>query len=1654
MRKALHIGICFLLILNIFLFPRNADAATTTSVLAHPTQLTAVPGNNQVVLSWSAVAGATSYNVKRSTVNGGPYDTIVASNVTNPTYTDSSVVNGTVYYYVVTAVNAATESMISNQVKAIPYVPIAGAPAAPQDFAATVNDGSVELTWSVVPDAATYTVKRSEVSGGPYTDVGSALTSTSFTDTTVTNGKQYYYVVSASNASGEGPVTDERIAAPSTVITVAQDGSGDYSNIKEALATIPANNSVRKIIFIKEGTYEEKLSITVPYVSLIGAGKDKTKIVYGDNETTISSSNPSTTLQPLETATVSVGSNSSPANHFYAANLTIENSSAASKGRALAALVVSDQVVFENVRFVGYQDTLYAGVAYNTKVGRQYYHNCEIKGRTDFIYGPATAAVFDSCDIISINSPDSSDTGGYITAAATKNADGSVPGLVFMNSRLLKDSTTKGKHYLGRTWQDQPTVRYINTQMDDHIHADGWTVMDESITTYYLSEYNSTGSGASPSTRKLGTQMTAAQASDLTIPRMFDGWDPSQRVIFPKIFDTVTPIVAPALPDGQSGSYTQPVVVYMEVNSTIPETDRVQYRLNGGSWTTYTAEFVASQEVGTNTVEYRYVDSLGTASASKTLTFKYDPSETPKVPAFPGAEGAAMYTEGGRHGEVYVVDNLNDYDTTIGEEPIKGSFRDAVSTGNRTVIFSVSGTIHLKRELDITVSNLTIAGQTAPGDGIAISGYMVKIGNNDAGKDIIVRYIRFRNGINELSDSVDITGNNVIIDHCSLSWSTDEAFSAKNRKNITLQWSIISDSLNHSIHTKGPHAYGGIWGGTNATYSHNLIINHTSRNPRFDRATDPDNYPTKIDFRNNVIYNWGFNSTYGGEQAAGINIINNYYKPGPNTFDSVKNRIVNPTDTGSGGGAFYIDGNYMEGDAEVTADNWALDSDGNWKAIIPDSTFTRKYKPMVIPDATDPIGGTVTTDTAIAAYEKVLQSAGASLPKRDSLDARLVNDVKNGTGRVVNTIASDGGLPELNSLPAPVDTDGDGIPDDWELANGLDPNDKADGALVSSNGYTNLENYINSLVVTPPQNPNVSITGPAMHQAFTTGDSIKITADASAADSTGSIAKVIFYDSDQKIGEATDAPYEFTWTNASEGQHYLYAKAVDDNGVMTLSSVVVIYVNGPENVAPWTSQDIGSVQIPGTASMNGTAFTVKGSGEIGGQSDSHHYVYQTVQGNFEMVANVDFASEIDEDAKVGFMIRDSLDPASKATALVLSTDPTDDSAVDTSGRKISLLNRSTEGGSYSETLKRSSSLKAPFWLKIARDQNTIYGYLSKDNVNWTLVGSATVSYSDQVYAGMIVDAPKSTSNVDYLTAGTFTDLRFTRSALFTLNNPASETVDIPEYTISGRVADRAQILVTNNGVSVVEAVYTEAGAEFSKKITLNEGINTIVVSAKNSELFGDVVNSKTLIVTYNKLAPVFTPTTEIPSAVNTASFTLSGSVNRDATVTVTLNGTTVLDKASKKANESFSVPLALQEGVNQIVISSLDNYGNAGSKTYQITYNKDWGTAYFTIQSMTLTDLNGNAVSSLISSTDLVVDITVHNNSAVTQTGTLVIALFDQEDKMVRYSLLTDSFAGRANKHMKALFRSPDTVMGYKIKAFVWNNSANQTMISNTVSNP
>lgn len=483
--------------------------------------------------------------------------------------------------------------------------------------------------------------------------------------------------------------------------------------------------------------------------------------------------------------------------------------------------------------------------------------------------------------------------------------------------------------------------------------------------------------------------------------------------------------------------------------------------------------------------------------------------------AFPGAEGGGRFTTGGRGGKLYRVTNLEDYGKN--ETPIPGSLRYGVEMNEpRTIIFDVDGIIELKRGLYLnSYPNLSIIGQTAPGEGITLKNYNfsfnlgradINVGNGSL--NAIVRFMHCRPGDAHSDYAEDAIGgryfSDAIIDHITAGWSVDETLTFYGVQNFTAQWCIASESLNISNHAKGAHGYGAMFSGKNTSFHHILLAHHGSRCPRISDLGDPADrgpydYCGYFDVRNNVYYNWsesGFGS-YGGKLAT-FNLTNCYYKPGPATGTGYKSWRILSTDPTA---RAYINGNYVQGNTKVSADNW---TEGVWSQFdksIPEENKTEEKKQAMKMTSILPFGK-VTTHTAEQAYEKVLEYAGASL-RRDEIDRRLIGEVKNGTapytgsktfywedikddaGNVIGTnkvpitdhkpgiidTPSDaaGGYKEVKRGYLWPDTDGDGIPDIWEKAYGLNPEDPSDANQISASvdpnaRYSNLEVYFHNLV--------------------------------------------------------------------------------------------------------------------------------------------------------------------------------------------------------------------------------------------------------------------------------------------------------------------------------------------------------------------------------------------------------------------------------------------------------------------------------------------------------------------------------------------------------------------------------------------------------------
>ncbi len=455
------------------------------------------------------------------------------------------------------------------------------------------------------------------------------------------------------------------------------------------------------------------------------------------------------------------------------------------------------------------------------------------------------------------------------------------------------------------------------------------------------------------------------------------------------------------------------------------------------------------------------------------------------IPAFPGAEGGGAYTAGGRGGKVIVVTSLADSGP--------GTFREACEQGGaRIIVFNVAGIIQLKSPISVRAPYITIEGQTAPGDGVCIAGESLLLDTHD----IIIRFIRFRRGATEVTRRDDAVGGNVvgniIIDHVSGSWGLDEVMSfyrhvydrqkdGKGEKlptvNVTIQNSMFAEGLDTYN-----HAFGSTIGGRNSTFMRNLWANNVARNPSIGMDGD-------FGFANNVVFNWWNRSADGGDNKSFFNFINNYYKPGPITpLDKpIGHRFLKP-ESGRAKkdslefGKAYVNGNIMEGNEAVTKDNWA---GGVQVQELPDAG---KYTEAIRVDKPFPMAK-ITLLTAEEAHEYVLKNVGAYLPIRDTVDRRIIEEVKTGKiiydknavpyagdkflkrrlpadsykDGIISQISQVGGYPNYKGTPYK-DSDNDGIPDAYETAHGLNPKDASDAAKISKTGYSNIENYLNSVV--------------------------------------------------------------------------------------------------------------------------------------------------------------------------------------------------------------------------------------------------------------------------------------------------------------------------------------------------------------------------------------------------------------------------------------------------------------------------------------------------------------------------------------------------------------------------------------------------------------
>ncbi len=865
------------------------------------------------------------------------------------------------------------------------------------------------------------------------------------------------------------------------------------------------------------------------------------------------------------------------------------------------------------------------------------------------------------------------------------------------------------------------------------------------------------------------------------------------------------------------------------------------------------------------------------------------PIEFPEgdFPAFPGAEGGGMYATGGRGGDVYVVTNLND----SGEGSLRYGIETAPAAG-RTIVFDVGGTIQLESTLTFKQKqNITIAGQTAPGDGITIEGYDTNISDS---QNIVIRFVRFRVGSRNLirgGDSMDALwgrdNDTFMIDHCTFSWNTDETLSTYRGRNGTVQWCIISESLTVSGHSKGRHGYGGIFGGDNTVFQYNLLANHTSRNPRIGGgsmsdpiadAKDPTKTPSTatLQLSNNVLYNQGFYPCYGGGYAY-TNYINNYVKPGVGTRDNIMDSLINVGENGKFGG-FYVNGNVLEGNDAITADN-ALGIKEDAPNYISATPYTTSDAAKFDFDAF----ATVNPVSAEDCYDRVLNGAGATYPMRDAIDARVVAQVKTDTGFYVNRPEEVGGYPARTVTAEDegrVDSDHDGIPDDWETAHGLNPNspaDDLDSIKPATNdpkdpnyGYSWLEVYCNELVKDvvadgyTALNPAVTIDL-ANNTLVNEGDSVTVTANATA-NGGATIDKVEFYNGDQLVGTESGGSCSYTYTGLADGTYNISVRAYDSEGRATQSNTSKLHVNSTAGIGEWKSQDIGNPAVPGTASLTDGVLTVKGAGKLGkcegsvagsplnsAASDDFHYVYQELTGDTELVTRLDYYTAVDCHTFNGLMFRESLDKDAATVALGLTMTKIWDgySTVWTAF----MVNRDQKGGNITEITETVDSASAAekagipiltdlnfktgdtyngTWLKLTRVGDVFTGAVSDDGQVWRTVGQLTVDLPDTVYVGFAVEAGKAANKLENYATAEFSNIKV-NTAFGTI------TYDMENVEYAGAeqfaVGEDISVVLTNvKGYLLPETVtVTVDGKEVAVDYDREKGI----ISLKN--LSGNVV---------------------------------------------------------------------------------------------------------------------------------------------------------------------------------------------------------------------
>lgn len=805
--------------------------------------------------------------------------------------------------------------------------------------------------------------------------------------------------------------------------------------------------------------------------------------------------------------------------------------------------------------------------------------------------------------------------------------------------------------------------------------------------------------------------------------------------------------------------------------------------------------------------------ALAAIICASSITGIFSVSAADKLPAFPGAEGGGKYTEGARAASkpsIYHVTNLNAEGS--------GSFADAVSKPGRVIVFDVGGTIELPETFRLLNSNLTILGQTAPGDGITFTGGDLLL--NHGLENIIMRYLRIRPTDKNGGEYDGLGGRwnkNIIIDHCSVSWSVDETLTLyagsseseqyKPASNITMQNTIGSESLRMSNHFKGAHGYGGIWGGTNASYHHNLLAHHDSRSPRLDRELQ------KTDVRYNVIYDWGkTNSAYGAEpysynnktqKGSMVNWAGNYYKYGPATSAILRSRIF---DVSNGENIkpyaqFYFMNNYVEGFEDVTADNTKGINNIQAADIVSEPFDMGEYE---LPE-----------QTAAEAYDYVLQNAGATLPKRDAVDARIIADVKNGTGKVINTPDEVAGY-----LPTEETHRTFEIPQEWIAENNLTGLKETD--IIKSGefaGYMLIEAYVNDWTERQelPTNPDITVLSPAISSLTDTVNGRKVnngnwtvisdneTVNYHAvADAVGGyeIEKIELYDKSTLIDTVEDSEINKNLT-LSTGTHYLTCRAYNTRGEETQSTEAIVYVTSSEDSEGWKNTQIGSGCFGGKSAGwiddNGVCF-VAGSGKIGPNKDSFGFMYKALKGDFDISVKLDTIPKFENGQVCGLMLRESL---AEDSPMIMLAD-----GWLKYGENVRAITRTSKGANAEvkffkdkdgAEISNASSYNTqeerytvPSYIRMQRTGNTVTLSVSNSGTDWNDNTRQPMTFTlnelpDILYVGLATDSTMGEAPREYFAIAGFAEMKLT-------GNEAVNKLWIDENKIYGKTSNDCALL--------------------------------------------------------------------------------------------------------------------------------------------------------------------------------------------------------------------------------------------------------------------